>query len=243
MLYPIKLRVLVGSVLIIPHLRKKLARRNVLQSVARIMNTYLHLLIVSLYILAFLTLVVILVRFIVRGTLFIYAAIAGAPFVPTRANISQILQAVPIAKGSRFLEVGCGNGRVVETAVNELGVVGCGIDIDPLLIASARGRTAKRYSEKVLTYQTKNIHTMKLDRYDTFYLFLLPKLLTRVANHIVEDRAKRETLVISHAFQIELLNDALIHVQQGVPYETYYYRINPKTVSRIRANRAQNLLS
>lgn len=181
----------------------------------------LQAIISALYVTALVAILFLVIRFIVRGVLFLYAARSGAPYVPTTADIDRILLAQPIAKDSAFLEVGCGDGRVVTRAATLLEVAGTGIDVDPLLIAQAKkGAT----DAQALQFLTANIHDHDTAPYDTFYLFLLPKLLTQTAEKIKKERSGQPTLIISHAFQIESLNDHLAHIEPGEPYETYYYR-------------------
>ncbi len=182
----------------------------------------LQAIISSLYVTALVTMLYVVVRFTVRGLLFLYAVKSGAPYVPTTADIDRILLAQPIKKGSQFLEVGCGDGRVVARAVSLLEVAGTGIDIDPLLIAQAKKGVT---DAQALHFLTANIHDHDTAPYDTFYLFLLPKLLVQTADKIQKERQGKPTLIISHAFQIEPLQDALTHIEPGNPYETYYYRL------------------
>lgn len=180
----------------------------------------------SLYITALFAVVYVLIRFIIRGVLFLYAAHAGAPYVPTRADIDQILLARPVKKGAQFLEVGCGDGRVISRAVELLAVEGMGIDIDPVLIARAK-RSVKHMTHPP-HFQVANIHDFSTSNYDVFYLFLLPKLLRTVATKLIAERGNRPILIISHAFQIAALSPHLTHVEPGHPYETYYYQIGSK---------------
>ncbi len=182
----------------------------------------LQVIVSALYVTALVAMLYLVIRFIVRGLLFLYAARSGAPYVPTTADIDRILLAQPIAKESAFLEVGCGDGRVVRRAVQLLEVDGTGIDVDPLLITKAKKAAT---DTQALQFLTANIHDHDTAPYDTFYLFLLPKLLARTANKIQQERSGQPTLIISHAFQIESLNDYLAHIEPGDPYETYYYRL------------------
>src|SRR3989344_3747698 len=70
----------------------------------------------------------------------IYSSFKGSPYVPTKRKIIQnILKSAGLKRGHKFIDIGCGDGRIVEEAVS-FGAVGTGIDINPLLIFRARLR-------------------------------------------------------------------------------------------------------
>ena len=185
--------------------------------------SFLQPIVSSLYVTVLVALIYVTLRFIVRGALFLYAARSGAPFVPTTADIDRILLAQPVAPGSMFLEVGCGDGRVVQRAVKLLQVVGTGIDVDPLLISKAKKAAAT--ASPAPRFLTANIHSFDTAPYHTFYLFLLPELLLQTVKKIQTERRGLPTLIISHAFQPPTFQKYLVHIEPGTPYETYYYRL------------------
>ncbi len=185
----------------------------------------MQLVTIILYVAALVAMVALVIRFIIQGGLFIYSALSGAPYVSTKASIDAILRAVPIGADMRFLEVGCGDGRVARRAVQLLGVRAVGIDIDPLLIWNAK-RASKSIPKTKLDYQRANIHKTDTSKYRVFYLFLLPKLLLKTVEKIKADRTtKKPILIISHAFKIASIQKALIHTEKAKPYNTYYYQL------------------
>ena len=71
----------------------------------------------------------------------IYSSLKGSPYVPTKRKILRnILKEAGLKKGYKFIDIGCGDGRIVEEAVSTFGAKGVGIDINPLLIFRARIR-------------------------------------------------------------------------------------------------------
>lgn len=66
-------------------------------------------------------------------------AIFGPPFVPTpQKTVNEILKKLNLKKGMVFYDLGCGDGRVVRSAVKHYGVIGIGVDLNPFLITYCR---------------------------------------------------------------------------------------------------------
>lgn len=69
----------------------------------------------------------------------------ASPFVPSSDRaIAELLARVPIARETRFLELGCGDGRVAWAVYDKTGCEVVGTDIDPALVSSARRRGVGR---------------------------------------------------------------------------------------------------
>ena len=63
----------------------------------------------------------------------------GALFVPTpRKRIRAFLDAVPILRHQRLVDLGCGDGRVLRAAWRRYGVQGTGFEVNPLAWSIAR---------------------------------------------------------------------------------------------------------
>lgn len=146
----------------------------------------------------------------------------GSAYVPTRAGeIDAILKKVRLKKGARWLEVGCGDGRVSMRAYTLYNVKAKGIDINPYLIAKAK---LMAFFYKIpVQFAIKDAFAEDYGAYEVLYIFLLPTFIVRLEPYLA--RCKKGTLVISHGFMVPYLADKLLTVKHATPYNTYYYRI------------------
>lgn len=157
----------------------------------------------------------------------IYSHLCGSPFVPSKKKeLELILSKCNLKKGMVFMDLGCGEGRVVRMAVKKYKVAGIGIDVNPLLLLAAKifSRLEKLRSIK---FERKNILTYDLSSADVIYIFLLPSLITKLVPHF-ERSLKNNTLVVSHGFKIpEWVNFATYKIDH-LPFPTYYYRFKKR---------------
>lgn len=152
-----------------------------------------------------------------------YSTLAGSPFVPSSKNeVAHALAEVKLKKGSTFIDLGCGDGRVVMTAVKLYQVKGLGIDINPLLILYARFR-AKRDNHNT-AFMRQSIFEADIASMDTIFLFLMPKLINKLTPKLISE-ASKDTLIISHGFPIPALADKLDHKREARPFPTFFYRV------------------
>lgn len=155
-------------------------------------------------------------------TSLLFSSFKGAPYVPTKQkSVTEILQSARLKKGARFLELGCGDGRVVKTAVEQFDTEGVGVDINPLLIAIAKARNKKNGK---LKFQVADIFKTNLGSYDAIYVFLMPEMLSKLKNKFALE-CKKNALIISHGFKIEGWDSKIKNVLVRKPFPTYYYRV------------------
>lgn len=173
-------------------------------------------------ILFYLGLITFLILFILHFASRSYSSLHGAPYVPTnRKDIQRILEAAKLTHKTTFLEPGCGDGRVVIQAVKTFGVKGTGIDINPLLIRSAR---QKSFSLANCTFKTGNIQDIDYSPFNVVYLYLLPELIESMRTKM-ELELEPSSLVISHWFVIPAWKHKLEQTIKAGKHPTYFYRL------------------
>lgn len=147
----------------------------------------------------------------------------GAPYVPTEKKIiERILSFANLNKNKLFIELGCGDGRVVKKAVEKYHLRGVGVDINPYLILYLKVlNKLKRKSNPRFLYQ--DIFKTKLNKADYIYCFLMPKMLERLAKKFNRE-LKKGALIISHGFKIPNWEKKLVFTLKGRKFNTYYYR-------------------
>jgi len=186
-----------------------------------------------IYLIIYVFLILLLLLFLIIMSVYtlslIYSSIMGSPYVATRKKrIEEILKEANLKKGKTFVELGCGDGRIVRTAVKHYQVKGVGIDINPLLIFWAKILTrlsfrSRRHVGGKILFKTENIFATDLRKADYVYIFLMPKLIERLTLKM-DKEVKKGTIVISHAFPVKGWEKKLIKTLKAIPFPTYYYK-------------------
>lgn len=168
--------------------------------------------------------------FLVPGVIavcFIYFFISsfrGGPFVVTSSKqIDAILQAANLKANQLFIEIGSGDGRIVRTAVKQYGVMGVGLEINPLLNMYAR-YLSHHQRLNTITFITQDLFTYSLSQANVVFVYIAPEFMEKVA-HKLEKELKRNTLVITHGFEFKNWHTKLHRTQKGPGFTTYYYVI------------------
>ncbi len=147
----------------------------------------------------------------------------GSPFVPTSSKkVREILNEIKkMIKGKKFLDLGCGDGRLVMYAA-ENGFDAMGVDINPILILWAR--VISRLKKIKAKFRVDDIlSTDEINKADVIYIFLMPELISKL-----EERfrgLKKGTLIVSHGFKIDFLSSRLVKKMEDKPFSTFFYRI------------------
>ncbi len=182
-----------------------------------------------LYLLLYLLLIVVLFIFLICFSIYtlflIYSSIKGSPFVATnKRKIINILKLANLKKNKLFYDLGCGDGRVVITAVEKFQVNGVGIDVNPLLIkmAKIKAKISNIPPNKINFYRA-DILKYDFSNADYIYLFLMPELINKLKKNLT--KLKKGAVIISHGFKIEGWDNLLIKKIKDVPFPTYYYKV------------------
>lgn len=152
-----------------------------------------------------------MIVFLILGALlallfgFVIGAISGAPWVPAfKRDIEAVLDDTGLKSGDSFVELGCGDGRVVIAAARR-GANVVGYEINPLLWLVA--------SIKVLTWpnariKLRNFWRVDLSKADVVMTFLVPRTVGRLENKIKREM-KPGSRLVSYIFKLPTLKPKL----------------------------------
>lgn len=153
----------------------------------------------------------------------LFSSFMGAPYVPTNMKeIELILKEARLKKGQRFIELGCGDGRVTCMAVKKYGVRGLGIDINPTFVYLSRLKAWLQKIEQV-EFRVQNVFDVSIKDFHIIYMFLMPEMITSLKDKL--KTVEKGTMIISHGFKIKDWDDYMIKTLQRKPFPTYYYRV------------------
>lgn len=96
-----------------------------------------------------------------------------------------------------FLDLGCGDGRVVLRAVELFGCRGIGVERNAALVAIARQHSDAMGQTKDVTFTQSDIADAPIEKADVIFLFLPPRLLNAVLNRL-RTQARAGTRIIAH---------------------------------------------
>ncbi|MDY6903401.1 MAG: class I SAM-dependent methyltransferase [Thermodesulfobacteriota bacterium] len=160
----------------------------------------------------------------VLSTAFALPATQGALYVSTpKARIRAILDEIAPQPGQRFLDIGCGDGRVLRAVARRFPEVTLiGYEVNPMAFFRARLATLFR----PIRICRKNFWKTRLDDADIIFCYLFPDVLKRLAQKL-RIEARPGTLVISCNFPIPTLTpEKTIHPDGALIHDpVYFYRI------------------
>lgn len=141
--------------------------------------------------------VFIILTFILVG--FAVAGLMGPPWVPTRKHdVEAVLNDTNLRPGQNFIELGCGDGRMVVAAAKR-GAIAIGYEINPLLWFIALLRTARYYPKARV--KLANFWPKSLVQADVVMAFLVPRYMLRLATKARQE-LKPGSVLVSYIFQL-----------------------------------------
>jgi len=110
-------------------------------------------------------------------------------------SIEHALDLAGIKEGEHLLDLGCGDGRVLEAAVRR-GATATGYEADPLRAAMARERLEPL--EDAVKVEVADFHTVPLEKANVVFAFLSPATLFRLRHRLAE--LPPETRIVTYGY-------------------------------------------
>ncbi len=178
-----------------------------------------------LYLLSVFSLLIFLIWASIYTISLIISWFKGAPYVATKStDLTRIIDTIKPRKKAYFLELGCGDGRVLRYAAQTYDVIGEGIDINPIVLLKARV-IASFQKLKNVSFTCKDVRETNFSQADYIYIFLFPKLVETLKDKILHE-TKENVTIIAHGFQIPYLRKYQDTVLEGKKFKTYIYKPN-----------------
>ncbi len=162
------------------------------------------------------------------------------PFVPTNEKVvAAMLKMAAVKEGDTVYDLGCGDGRIVITAVKEFKAKrGLGVDFNPerLKDCEKRIKDEKLTDEQIkkLTFKQGDVLKMTADDFkdvDVVTLYLLPEVNRRL-KPILQKGLKPGARVVSHDFDMgdDWKEDKKEEVmsERSYPHTVYLWTIKKK---------------
>ena len=139
------------------------------------------------------------------------------PYVPTPQNVvDEMLTLAKVTKNDVVYDLGCGDGRLVITAVKKFGAKrGFGVDIDPQRIAESNENAKAAGVTDRVSFAVQDLFQTDLKDASVVTLYLLPAVNLKLRPKLLSD-LKPGTRVVSHSFDMgDWHPDKTIVVQPG----------------------------
>ena len=125
------------------------------------------------------------------------------PYVPTPQNVvEEMLTLANVTKDDVVYDLGCGDGRLVITAVKKFGARrGFGVDIDPQRIEESNANAKAAGVTDRATFAVQDLFQTDFKDATVVTLYLLPEVNLRLRPKLLSD-LKPGTRVVSHSFDM-----------------------------------------
>lgn len=152
------------------------------------------------------------------------------PYVPTPQNVvNEMLTLANVKKNDVVYDLGCGDGRLVITAVNKFGASrGFGVDIDPQRISESNANAKAAGVTDRVAFAVQDLFQTDLKDATVVTLYLLPEVNLRLRPKLLSE-LRPGTRVVSHSFDMgDWKPQRAITVQPG-GQRLYLWTIPAKT--------------
>ena len=120
-------------------------------------------------------------------------------FEPTPMRVvHRMLQMAEIQPGETIYDLGCGDGRLVITAVRRYGARGVGIDVDRKRLEWARRRAGLDLDR--IVFRRQSVLRTDLRRADVILMYLVTRINCKLIPRLA--KLKRGARIVSHNFEL-----------------------------------------
>ncbi|HEV2763660.1 MAG TPA: class I SAM-dependent methyltransferase [Pyrinomonadaceae bacterium] len=125
------------------------------------------------------------------------------PYVPTpEPVVNEMLSLAKVSKGDVVYDLGCGDGRLVITAVKKFGArKGVGVDIDPVRVRESNENAQKAGVTDRVKFVEQDLFETDFSEATVVTLYLLPDVNLRLRPKLLKE-LKPGTRIVSHAFDM-----------------------------------------
>jgi ubiquinone/menaquinone biosynthesis C-methylase UbiE len=125
------------------------------------------------------------------------------PYVPTPHEVVyEMLKMANVGKNDYLYDLGCGDGRIVITAVKDTGCRGVGIDIDPLRIEESNNNAAKEGVTDRVKFLQQDLFEADFSKATVVTLYLLQTINLELRPKLLRV-LKPGTRIVSHDFSMK----------------------------------------
>jgi SAM-dependent methyltransferase len=155
------------------------------------------------------------------------SAPARAPdvhFVPTdTTKVREMLAAAEVGSTDLVYDLGCGDGRIVITAVKKYGARGVCVDIDPVRIKESRSNADTAGVTQRIEFVEGDLFEQDLSKATVVTLYLLPSLNERLRPKLFKE-LRPGTRIVSNAFDMGAWKaDRTLNIKTFSGMQSYAY--------------------
>jgi SAM-dependent methyltransferase len=145
-------------------------------------------------------------------------------FVPTDvAMVRTMLRVAQVGKKDLVYDLGCGDGRIVITAVKRYGARGVCVDIDPARIAESKRNADTAGVARRITFHEGDLFEMDLRDATVVTLYLLPALNERLRPKLFRE-LRPGSRVVSNSFDMgDWKPDSTLQVKPASQFFNFAY--------------------
>ena len=152
-------------------------------------------------------------------------ALFGSPWHPiSRRDLKRALKFCDAKKGEHIIDLGSGDGRVLITAAKEYGLVGKGIEIDPIKVWLASLRIRLAGIQDKVTIVRGNIFDYDYREADILFIYLTHQAIDKLFPYIL-DQLKPTARIICYRFCIQGMTPDKVNADKTL----FLYTLNKGT--------------